>query len=365
MQSDLRSDGTMIQSVPLVTIMIATKDRGVDLHRTLQEMRRQDYPATELIVIDDGSKEPIASVVQQIWPGATVIRHERGGGQCVRRNEGFALASGEYILQLDDDCSFVDPGDLTRAVADMKSTPDAGAVSFYVLNSVSPEERIGTQRPKAGCVASFMGAAVLMRKAALSQTSGYRTFFVGQWEEEELGLQLLRSGWKIVFDPAIVAHHRMSTRNRDTTRTWSRGISNSIWSMMIHMPAPRVFFEIGWKVSLGTWDAIRLFRPRAFFQAIFRTAAGLRRASRLRQVLPPVALQRYDALRLNPVLTHEEFACPPRVTWGTVSGFLRRWRNRARNRNVWATAKGDTGSSYTVGFAHELPKKSASLPGEK
>src|ERR1700733_4096778 len=342
----------MTDNTPLVTIMIATKDRADELRLTLGEIRKQRYSAMELLVIDDGSKESVGPVVLEAWPEATVVRHERSAGQCARRNQGFALANGEYILQLDDDCSFVGENDLAAAVRKLQAE-QAGALSFYIVNSAILPAAIDTSRLKEGCVASFVGAAILFRKSAIAQTAGYRTFFLGEWEEEELSLQLLSRGHRIVFAPEIVAHHRLSLANRNSGRTWSRGVRNRIWALLIHMPLRRAGAEISWKVALGAWDAVRLQRPILFAKSLIQATTGVGRALRLRSPLAPTALRRYDALRLYPAISREEFEHPPAITFAALSGFWRRWRNRARNRSVWDRESGDVGESYTVAFAHE------------
>ena len=95
--------GEIVSRHPLVSILIATKDRPDDLRRTLRELRRQVYPAIELIVIDDGSATQLQPIVNEEWPQAVFIRCEQSLGQCKRRSEGFQIAKGDYILQLDDD----------------------------------------------------------------------------------------------------------------------------------------------------------------------------------------------------------------------------------------------------------------------
>jgi GT2 family glycosyltransferase len=343
----------MSETLPLVTILIATKDRASDLRVTLREMRKQRYPLTELLVIDDGSKVPVEPLVREAWPGASVIRHEKSAGQCARRNEGFAHANGEYILQLDDDCSLTCPEDLAYAIDQMRRRPEAGAIACYIVNSAVLPANIETSNLQSGCVASFVGAAVLFRKSAVQQTEGYRAFFGNEWEEEELALQLLGRGWQIVFLPRIVAHHRLSLLNRNTARTWMRGLRNRLWAVIIHIPFWRLPFEIGWKMTVGAWDAVRLMRPGRFLRALLEASAGVPRAWSLRRPLSPKGLNRYDALRLRPFLTPAEFDLPPEVTFAAFSAFWRRWRNRARNRSLWEREPGDTGRSYTVAYAHE------------
>jgi GT2 family glycosyltransferase len=349
----------MTESFPLVTVLIATKDRVSELELTLREMSRQKYPSLEMLVIDDGSRDSVEPAVRANWPGSIVVRHEKNAGQCARRNEGFALAKGEFILQLDDDCSIIDPTGLAKAVRLLQDNPDAGALTFYIVNSLLLPDKIDTSSITGGCVPSFVGAAVLFRKSALDQTAGYRAFFGNEWEEEELGLQLLRRGSKIIFAPQIIAHHRLSILNRNSPRTWMRGLRNRSWAMVIHMPFPRIVFELMWKITLGAWDAIRLQRIRLFFQALSEAITGAPNAWRLRDPLSAVGLRRYDQLRLNPAITREEFDNPPRVSLKVFRGFWGRWHNRARNRNVWDRESGDIGHSHTVAYVHEERFKSA------
>src|SRR5262249_37977137 len=123
-----------MQAHPSVTVMIATRDRSFDLQRTLELIRAQQYPDLEILVIDDGSIDPVEPVVLRIFPDAKVIRHQEGARQCKRRNEGFAASKGEFILQLDDDCCFTQPGDLARAVDYLTERPTAAAVVFDLFN---------------------------------------------------------------------------------------------------------------------------------------------------------------------------------------------------------------------------------------
>jgi len=197
----------------------------------------------------------------------------------------------------------------------------------------------------------------LFRKEALLQTRGYRSFFGNEWEEEDLSLQLLSKGWRILFLPDIVAHHRLSHLNRNQGRNWKRNIRNRLWGLVIHMPLVRLPVEFSWKLALGAWDAIRLLRFRLYCGAIFECVTGLAGVWRLRDPLSALAMRRYDALRLHPVLDPDLFQQPPKITLAVLSSFFNRWRNRARNQSVWHSEKGDMGRSHIVMFAHEHVEK--------
>jgi GT2 family glycosyltransferase len=334
--------------------MIATRDRAPELRRTLELVRQQHYDSLEIVVIDDGSREPVEPVVRELFPQAVVVRHEDSQGQCQRRNEGFAVSKGEFILQLDDDCCLACAQDLDAAATYLAERPTAGAVVFDLYNGAVLPDGLPPSNAMPGCVRSFVGAAILFRTDAIRQTAGYRTFYQAQGEEDELALQLLGRGWQILYCPWILAHHRLSALNRNSLATWRRGLGNDIWTLVLHLPARRLPVEIGWKLVVAAWDALRLLRFATFCQGVWRCLLGLRRAWRLRSVFSPVALRRYDALRLRSVLTESEFDNPPAKSLGDFSGWWSRWRNRARNASRWED-KTDMGSSSIVRYAHEFP----------
>ena len=119
---------------PLVTILIATRDRPEDLLRTLRRLRDQTYPELEILIIDDGSLPRLESLVRELTPDAIYIYREQSAGQSKRRSEGFATAKGKYILQLDDDSYPVHPEALCNAVRVLEERPDVGILSFQIFN---------------------------------------------------------------------------------------------------------------------------------------------------------------------------------------------------------------------------------------
>ncbi len=249
----------------LVSILVASKDRQGELNLTLQEISRQHYPAVELIVVDDGSTPPLRLNVDLAWAAKRLVRHEQSSGQSRRRNEGFGLAKGRYILHLDDDCALTDPDDLARMVAVAESDERIAAVVPNVYNgSEPPAPSTGSLEGRA-CAISYVGACVLLRKSAIAKTAGYRSFFRNDREEEELSLQLISKGYRLVYVPGVTAHHRLSVLNRNSVRSWRRGFRNQFWLIFLHLPWRRIPLEVGWKMALGAWDAVRLVRPGRFF----------------------------------------------------------------------------------------------------
>ena len=328
-----------MNEMPLVTVVIATKDRHDDLAATVRDLCRQDYPSLEMLVIDDGSASSVVQIVKYCWPEARVIRHEDSRGQSARRNEGFRLATGKYILQLDDDCSLVAADTIAMSVGYMEATPSCAGIKYFIWVGKEMPRELDTSHILSGNCLSYVGAAVFLRRAALEDTAGYRDFFVSYGEEEELCLQFLKRGWRISYRPELIAHHRYSSQNRNNSSAWGRALRNNIWSIMIHCPLLRLPLEIGWKVALGAWDAFRLQRWRRFVEALAQTLRGASEMLKLRDPLDPLSLRRYDAFRAYQVLPYSVFENPPIQKWADFKHWAKRWPNRNRDSSFYSKRK--------------------------
>jgi glycosyltransferase involved in cell wall biosynthesis len=85
---------------PLVSVVVPTHNRASLLARTLRSIQGQTLSDVEIIVVDDGSTEPVA-----VSPDARlrVVRHDRPLGVSAARNRGIAEARGEWVAFCDDD----------------------------------------------------------------------------------------------------------------------------------------------------------------------------------------------------------------------------------------------------------------------
>lgn len=94
-----------MNSQPLVSAIITTKNRADLLPRAIDSALNQTYQNLEIIVIDDGSTDETPSVITEYQNehSITLIRNEESLGACRARNQGIEEAKGEYIAGLDDD----------------------------------------------------------------------------------------------------------------------------------------------------------------------------------------------------------------------------------------------------------------------
>jgi glycosyltransferase involved in cell wall biosynthesis len=90
---------------PLVSILVPAYNAASTIADTLRSALDQSYPAIEVIVVDDGSQDETARIVQVIADSDTRIRfiHQVNQGVASARNMALGASSGGFIAPLDAD----------------------------------------------------------------------------------------------------------------------------------------------------------------------------------------------------------------------------------------------------------------------
>ena len=105
-----------MQQQPTVTLVFLVYNRREELRESLHQMLEvSDYPRdlVDVIVVDNASTDGVADMVREEFPQVQLIRREENIGVS-GWNDGFAVARGDYVAALDDDCYLPADG-LTRA----------------------------------------------------------------------------------------------------------------------------------------------------------------------------------------------------------------------------------------------------------
>lgn len=91
-------------SMPLVSVIVPTRNRAFLLKRALRSVLCQTYPNLEIVVVDDASTDETRDVVAGFNNQAIhYIRHDSSKGGSAARNTGIRAATGKYVAFLDDD----------------------------------------------------------------------------------------------------------------------------------------------------------------------------------------------------------------------------------------------------------------------
>jgi O-antigen biosynthesis protein len=89
---------------PLVSVVIPTFNRADLVLRAIRSVLAQDYPAMEVLVVDDASTDDTAARVEALGDRRVrLLRQGKNGGVARARNAGMEAAEGDLIAFLDSD----------------------------------------------------------------------------------------------------------------------------------------------------------------------------------------------------------------------------------------------------------------------
>jgi glycosyltransferase involved in cell wall biosynthesis len=88
---------------PLVSILIPAYNAEEFLADTLSSALSQTWPNTEIIVVDDGSKDETLAIARQFATTGLRVFSQKNQGAAAARNKAFSHARGAYIQWLDSD----------------------------------------------------------------------------------------------------------------------------------------------------------------------------------------------------------------------------------------------------------------------
>jgi glycosyltransferase involved in cell wall biosynthesis len=108
---------------PRFSIVICTYNRSEELAGAIRSVLDQGPDDFEVVVVDDGSTDDTRSIVEGIDDRRVRYVHRANGGLSAARNTGVVVASGDYVIFLDDDDRF-----LPDLLSDVAPLTDQGVV---------------------------------------------------------------------------------------------------------------------------------------------------------------------------------------------------------------------------------------------
>jgi len=219
---------------PAVSVVVPTYNRSRSLRRLLDALAACDAPAgsVEVVIVDDGSSDDTAKVVQNHPIGARYI-HQVNRGPAVARNAGWRAASAPVVAFTDDD-TLPDRRWLVELLDELEARPELTGLGGSVLpmkrnflaDFVQLERLVGHGADERG-VRFLVTANGAYRVDALRALNGFDEGFpMASGEDTDLSFRVRRAHGELgVTQRAVVLHdHRTSVRG--LFRTYHRhGIS--------------------------------------------------------------------------------------------------------------------------------------------
>jgi len=201
---------------PLVTVLIPAFNERLVIERTIDTILRTGYEKLEVLVIDDGSSDDTAAVVERCASKEPRVRllRKQNGGKAHAANAGLAVARGEIVVAVDAD-TLILPGAIERLVAhfgDDEVTAACGNVEVGNVNSwltrFQAIEYVTSQNfdrrafALLNSISVVPGALGAWRREAVLKVGGYSSDTLT--EDADLTLTVLRAGGRIEYEPRAV-----------------------------------------------------------------------------------------------------------------------------------------------------------------
>lgn len=201
---------------PLVSVIIPTYNSAAYLPSALDTVLAQNYPNTEIIVIDDGSTDNTTDVLRPYQAKIRTVT-QKNAGSAAARNRGIAEAAGALIVFLDADDLLL-PGKLhaqaARFMAD--DAPDMVHSGWLLIDEAG--QQIGEKRPWRDApvldVESWLRVkpvklgAIMVQRSWLQKVGGFDPA-LRQSQDSDLLLRLALAGCRAVWHRAPTLAYRV------------------------------------------------------------------------------------------------------------------------------------------------------------
>lgn len=217
---------------PPISVVVCTRDRTALLERCLRSLLALEYPAYEVIVVDNAPRDDATARLAAALP-VRYVREPRPGLDRAR-NRGIAEARHDLIAFTDDDAR-ADPGwlsALARAFADPEVAAVTGLVAPAELETPAQEyfelayggmgkgrrpRTFRRERMKPGELlaiqAAGVGANMAFRRAVLAAAGGFDPALdVGTpasgGGDLDMFHRVVAGGWTLRYEPAALVWHQ-------------------------------------------------------------------------------------------------------------------------------------------------------------
>jgi glycosyltransferase involved in cell wall biosynthesis len=238
----------------MISIVFPTLNEEKIIGESLRALASSMTLPHEIIVSDGGSTDKTAQIARQ-WADKVVayrgpVRQTIAAG----RNDGAALATGEFLVFMDADSRIEDPDSFfARALQQFEAHPELVALTARVR--VYPEDETLTDRIVFDVLSCGLGVLnnvfrrgesvgefQMMRKDTFDRHGGFRTDLVTR-EDAEMFYRLSRVG-RTMLDPRLLVYHsgRRAHRIGWPRLLWTWTV-NTVWFALFNHA-----FDREWRV---------------------------------------------------------------------------------------------------------------------
>jgi biofilm PGA synthesis N-glycosyltransferase PgaC len=228
------------KDAPFVSVVIAAYNEELSITKTIDALLELNYPAYEVVVIDDGSSDRTSEIVRGYTERGPIrlLKKEVNEGKAMALNDALPICRGEIFLLIDADI-IVTPDILRHMVPHFRSGRVAAVTGnprvanrtslLKVLQAIEFSSIISMQRRAQrvwGRVMTVSGAVFAVRRSAIIDVGP----FVPSMATEDIDLtwRLQMRFWDVRYEPRAVVWMQVPPNLREfwkQRRRWARGLA--------------------------------------------------------------------------------------------------------------------------------------------
>ncbi|MGS2613848.1 bifunctional polysaccharide deacetylase/glycosyltransferase family 2 protein [Micromonospora sp. LZ34] len=225
-----------------VSVIVPAYNEAANIAATVRSLVASAYPALEVIVVDDGSTDGTADIVERMrLRGVRVIR-QANAGKPAALNTGIRAARADLLVLVDGDTVF-QPDTVYRLVQGFADS---------TVGAISGNTKVANRRRLLGrwqhleyvigfnldrrmydvleCMPTIPGAIGAFRRHVLLAVGGVPADTLA--EDTDLTMRVLRAGWRVVYEEAAIAWTEAPSSLRQLWRQryrWCYGTMQAMW----------------------------------------------------------------------------------------------------------------------------------------
>jgi hypothetical protein len=168
-----------VSVTPVLSVVIPSWNTKEYLAACLAHLASAEKPATEVIVVENGSTDGSLEYVRADHPEVIVLANARNEGFARGSNQGMRAARGKYVLLLNTDTELF-PDALARLVAFLEAHPGHAAVAPRLVHKDGSTQRTVQEFPTLKTALFF--STPLERWFPRSRE--LRRYFMRDWDQE-------------------------------------------------------------------------------------------------------------------------------------------------------------------------------------
>ncbi|HXZ18466.1 MAG TPA: glycosyltransferase [Candidatus Acidoferrales bacterium] len=229
---------------PLVSVVIPAHNEEVAIEATVRSALASEYPYIEVVVVDDGSTDRTAEILDSRFGADPRVRihHQVNRGKPAALNQALSMCAGEIVVTIDAD-TMVHPmaiGRLVRHFVDAGTGAVAGNVKvgnrtrwitrWQALEYITSQNMEKRAFDLLNCITVVPGALGAWRAEAIRNVGGFAADTLA--EDTDLTISLRRRGWRISYDEEAEAYTEAPESPGALIRQrfrWTYGTLQSVW----------------------------------------------------------------------------------------------------------------------------------------